>query len=277
MPEAGVEQLTDRLERKRLLAKARRLRVRADGFAGDGKFREAIECLEEVVLICPADETAFLRIGSLYQETRKLEPSLAAMRRAIALNPFQRMAHESVIQSLIDLGRISEAILSCTQLLAIHPASLYAREILCMAYLQIGEVDRSLRVSAELIRIDPHNPNHHFKSGMLFQQKGSFAQAVKALEIVLSMVPNRSELFREAERALEDIDEQQMSMIMTLLSDDRMFEIKFLRSPMAVLERGFVLSRSVMNRLRTVVRSVSQERHTPQMSLIQESTTRYYN
>jgi len=143
--------------------------------------------------------------------------------------------------------------------------------------LQIGEVDRSLRVSAELIRIDPHNPNHHFKSGMLFQQKGSFAQAVKALEIVLSMVPNRSELFREAERALEDIDEQQMSMIMTLLSDDRMFEIKFLRSPMAVLERGFVLSRSGMNRLRTVVRSVSQERHTPQMSLIQESTTRYYN
>jgi len=277
MPEAALGQQTDRSERRRLLARARRLRLRADGFAGDGRFREAIACLEEVVQICPADATSFLRIGSMYQETRKFESSLVAMRRAIALNPYQRMAHESVIQSLVDLGRLSEAIVGCTTLLDIHPASLFAREVLCMAYLQLGEVDRSLRISSELIRIDPRNPNHHFKSAMLFQQKGNLGSAIKAFEVVLAMVPDNSQLFKEAEEALEDIDEQQMGAIMTLLGDDRMFEIKFLRSPMVVLERGFVLSRSGMNRLRNVVRSVSQERQAPQSSYLQESTTRYYN
>jgi tetratricopeptide (TPR) repeat protein len=274
---AGISHHSDKSERRRLLAKARRLRTRADGFAGNGRFREAIACLEEVVLICPADETSYLKMGSLYQETRKYERSLDAMLHAIAINPGQRIAHEAVIQNLVDLGRLTEAIAGCAKLLSIHPSNLMAREVLCMAYMQQGDLERSLRISAELIRIDPYNPNHHFKSGMLLQQKGRLGPAIRAFEIVLAMVPNSSELFHDAEEALEEIDEQQMSAIMTLLGDDRMFEIKFLRSPMAVLERGFVLSRTGMNRLRNVIRSASQERHTPQASFLQESTTRYYN
>lgn len=276
MTEATVGVHAERSERRRLLARARRLRRRADDLTTAGRLEEALACLESVVQICPSDGHSFLRIGNLYWEADNFESSLTAIRRAVALNPMFRVPRERLAGVLIELGRFKEAIYSCEELLIYFPGSLLGREMLCLSYLQTGQPRLALRTVTELIQIDPTNPHHHFKRGMLLRNQGSIAPAINAFQRVQYVSAVGSTISCEAEEALFSLDEQQIDKILVLLKEDWLFELKFRQDAETIGERGFALSSKGMERLISRANEPVGHRSKP----YNESTylaARYYN
>ncbi|MGI4787472.1 MAG: tetratricopeptide repeat protein [Janthinobacterium lividum] len=237
-------------ERRRLLARARRLTQRALSLAGAGKLAEAIVCQDEVTEIRPQDATAFFRLGMLCREARRTEQAVQALRRSAHLSPGDRDPREALTETLVEASRYDEAILEARALLKIVPRSLFARDALSVAYLQIGKIDKALQVTGEMVWLDPLNPGHHFRRGLLFQQQGNLTAAVGEYTRALDMAHPESETYQDAEEALEMLDDEQTRQILLLASEDWFFLLKLRRDlAEAVSERCFCLSEEGLARL----------------------------
>ncbi len=237
-------------ERRRLLARARRLTQRALTLAGAGRLAEAIQCQDEVTAIRPEDARAFFRLGLLCREARRTEQAVEALRRSTHLRPGDRDPREALTETLVEAARYDEAILEARALLKIVPKSLFARDVLSVSYLQTGKIDKALQVTGEMIWLDPLNPSHHFRRGLLFQQKSNLAAAVGEYSRAVEMSHPESETYSDAEDALEMLDDEQTRQILLLASEDWFFGLK-LRQDLAeaVSKRGFCLSEDGLGRL----------------------------
>jgi tetratricopeptide (TPR) repeat protein len=237
-------------ERRRLQARARRLTQRASALAGAGKLAEAIQCQDEVTALRPQDAAAFFRLGMLCREARRTEQAVEALRRSTHLSPGDRDPREALTETLVEANRYDEAVLEARALLKIVPRSLFARDALSVAYLQLGKLEKALQVTGEMVWLDPLNPGHHFRRGLLFQQKGNLTAAVGEYSRVLDMAHPESETYADAEEALELLDDEQTRQILLLASEDWFFLLKLRRDlAEAVMERGFSLSEDGLARL----------------------------
>ena len=237
-------------ERRRLQARARRLTQRAVSLAGAGKIDEAIVCQDEVTALRPQDAAAFFRLGMLCREARRTEQAVQALRRSTHLSPGDRDPREALTETLVEANRYDEAILEARALIKVVPRSLFARDALSIAYLQVGKLDKALQVTGEMVWLDPLNPGHHFRRGLLFQQKGNLLAAVNEYGRALDMAHPESETYEDAEEALEMLDDEQTRQILLLASEDWFFLLKLRRDlAEAVSERGFCLSEDGIARL----------------------------
>ena len=251
MPSAEAVSFADPAERKRRLARARRLARRAATLAGAGRVAEAIACQSEVADLRPNDPLAFLRLGLLLREARQVEPAVRALRRAAALNPDLRDSREALLATLLDGGRYEEITTEARALLQVAPRSVFARDILSIAYLQLGQLDNALRTVGELIMLDPRSPDHFMKRAMLLHQKGNAAGAIRDYERVLAMAPEDSEAYEAAASNLSAIDDDNLRQIAMLAGEDRLFAMRLYRdSTEAYRERGFHLSEEGTARLK---------------------------
>ncbi len=241
-------------ERRRLLARARRLTQRALTLAGAGKLAEAIQCQDEVTAIRPEDATAFFRLGLLCREARRTEQAVEALRRSTHLSPGDRDPREALTETLVEASRYEEAVTEARALLKIVPKSLFARDALSISYLQLGKLDKALQVTGEMVWLDPLNPGHHFRRGLLFQQKSNLTAAVGEYSRALDMSHPESETYTDAEEALEMLDDDQTRQILLLASEDWFFLLKLRRDlAEAVTERGFCLSEGGLARLHHLI------------------------
>jgi tetratricopeptide (TPR) repeat protein len=237
-------------ERRRLLARARRLAQRAETLAEKGRFAEAIVCQSEVTSLRPADSVAFFRLGLLCREARRTDQAVQALRQATNLSPTDRDPREALTETLVEASRYDEAVQEARALIKMVPRSLFARDVLSVSYLQLGRLDKALQVTGEMIWLDPLNPNHHFRRGLLFQQQGNLKAAVGAYGRALDMAHPESETHEDAEEAMEELDDSQTRQILLLASEDRLFLLKLRRDlAEATQERGFFLSEDGMGRL----------------------------
>ena len=241
-------------DRRRLLARARRLTQRALTLASAGKLAEAIRCQDEVTAIRPEDATAFFRLGLLCREARRTEQAVEALRRSTHLSPGDRDPREALTETLVEASRYDEAITEARALLKIVPKSLFARDALSISYLQVGKLDKALQVTGEMVWLDPLNPGHHFRRGLLFQQKGNLTASVGEYSRALDMSHPESETYTDAEEALEMLDDDQTRQILLLASEDWFFLLKLRRDlAEAVTERGFCLSEDGLARLHHLI------------------------
>ena len=241
-------------DRRRLLARARRLTQRASTLAGAGKLAEAIRCQDEVTALRPEDATAFFRLGLLCREARRTEQAVEALRRSTHLRPGDRDPREALTETLVEASRYDEAITEARALLKIVPKSLFARDALSISYLQVGKLDKALQVTGEMVWLDPLNPGHHFRRGLLFQQKGNLTAAIGEYSRALDMSHPESETYTDAEEALEMLDDDQTRQILLLASEDWFFLLKLRRDlAESVTERGFCLSEEGLARLHHLI------------------------
>ncbi|MEW6324412.1 MAG: hypothetical protein AB1515_03390 [Nitrospirota bacterium] len=67
-----------------------------------------IQQLEKILALDPADPSTHFGLGKAYGEEEQWEPSAAAYRQAIALQPDYTAAYEGLSQALRALGRTEE-------------------------------------------------------------------------------------------------------------------------------------------------------------------------
>ena len=215
---------------------------RADVLIARGQIDKAITHLRKLITDLPDSTRGHLRIASLLHEKRQSSEAIEILRGVVSRAPDAALAREVLAEMCLDVGRPQEAIDHCRALLKISARSLFARDILSAAYLQCGKLDESLRVIQEMIYLDPLDASHHFKKGVLLQQKGYLRSATESFLRVLNMEPD-SEAAEESRAALEMLDSCQIRQIITLAVEDIPFRLRLQRHPeTAVTDKGFLLS-----------------------------------
>ncbi|UHG89299.1 OmpA family protein [Spirosoma oryzicola] len=94
-------------------AKAKELYNQAIKLFGERKANEAIPFMEQAVKQDPDFVDAYLKLGQLYEFTRRYEPAVAAYRNAIKIqpdSPASGAAYQSLSNTLLRLGRYAEAL-----------------------------------------------------------------------------------------------------------------------------------------------------------------------
>ncbi|MFD2571809.1 OmpA family protein [Spirosoma soli] len=93
--------------------KAQELYAQSIKLFGERKANEAIPFMEQAVKVDPNFSDAYLKLGQLYEFTKRFEPAMAAYRNAIKLqpdSPASGAAYQSLSTALLRLGRYSEAL-----------------------------------------------------------------------------------------------------------------------------------------------------------------------
>ncbi|WP_460979701.1 OmpA family protein [Spirosoma knui] len=94
-------------------AKAKELYAQSIKLFGERKANDAIPFMEQAVKLDPNFSDAYLKLGQLYEFTKRFEPAIVAYRNAIKLQPDNAAsgaAYQSLSNTLLRLGRYSEAI-----------------------------------------------------------------------------------------------------------------------------------------------------------------------
>ncbi|MCW3060704.1 MAG: repeat-containing protein [Capsulimonas sp.] len=265
-------------ESRRMQARARRLAKRAETLASEGRVDEAIACQAEVVNLQPENAVAMLKLGILFREARRIDAALTAFRKASFLNPNHRDSREALIDTLLETGRFPEVIAEAKVLLSMLPRSIFARDVLSIAYLQVGQIEKALHVTAEMVRLDPYSPSHHYKRALLFQQQGNVPGAVREFSRARDLAEENTDLYDEAEEALDALDEFQMRQILLLASEDWHFQHQLrTNADDAVAERGYALSDEGLTRIRHLTQEHFSEVPQGQADASNWGGARYYN
>lgn len=93
--------------------KAQELYAQSIRLFSERKAGEAIPYMEQAVKLDPAYADAYIKLGQLYEFTKRFEPAMAAYRDAVRLqpdSPASGAAYQALANTLMRLGRYSEAL-----------------------------------------------------------------------------------------------------------------------------------------------------------------------
>ncbi len=120
---------------------------------GEGRIGDAIQAYEKALKLNPEDGYTYLMLGILYEDKKTVEKAAHYFKKGESLYP--------------------------------HKIDFYnARG---MVYFQGGKLDKAATDVKEALKIDPKSPLSHFLLGNIYEEEGSFAEAVTEYQIVSNM------------------------------------------------------------------------------------------
>lgn len=140
-----------------------------------GRFKQAVEHLEQAAAIAPSFADAQQNLASAHMELRQYEQAAVAFRAVVGLKPNDPEAHRNLGRALREIGRLDEALACYDEALAIDPN---------------------------------HAPTYNSK-GNLLRDLGRFEEAIQHYQRSLDLDPGAPQVFNNAAntlRAMGDID-----------------------------------------------------------------------
>jgi len=169
-----------------------------------GRHLEATVVLNKAVRLNPDLPSAYFTLGDSYEELGERERSIAAFeeavktyRRAIKLDPGDKVAHEFLAHSYERLGRYEEALEAYKQAIAIEPNDPGNHSSLGGVYKQLGLYEEAIEAYRQAIKIDP-NYNHARAYSYLssaYRELGRHEEALQPLRRYLETNPNDATSF----------------------------------------------------------------------------------
>jgi tetratricopeptide (TPR) repeat protein len=140
--------------------------------------------------------------------------------------------------SLLERGRIPQAIAAAKAVLNSDPNHLGGLELLARAHWRGGHFAETLDTLRHLVRLNPYEPGYHFMAGSAHQALGHYGDAVRSYSRCLD--GENEPLGRAAAAAIRELETWQESLIADLLRTDRPFQADYANSPFeACRKRGF--------------------------------------
>ena len=103
------------------------------------RFDEAVAALAKALELNPASWSAHLMLGSVYLRRNRLEDATAEYSRAISANSRSAAAHEGLARVALELERYTESATEAGRALSIDPGLQNARYIKAMALIRAGD------------------------------------------------------------------------------------------------------------------------------------------
>lgn len=159
-------------------------------FCHHGQLGEAVQILDGALKYHPNSIVLHRRLGEVYILGNKMEKALDHFEQLVKLDPscsesYSRISKISLkkhydVQNLDQYRRQVEA----------HPVNSSYREDLAMAYYCAGQYQQAINELVKACRLDYTNPDYPKSLGIMLLDLGAYEDAVRQLNVSLSMRPN---------------------------------------------------------------------------------------
>ena len=171
-----------------------RLFNKAAALSEKGRYTAAIPAWQQALALNPDDDRAQNSLGAALASTGKPAEAVPHFEKAVALNPDFDEAQSGLGAALMATGRIAEAIPRYEKALEINPENAEALANLGAAFAQSGRLNEGILRLERAVALDPEFLGARANLGMALLQKGEPGQAAPHLEKAVALDPRSAPL-----------------------------------------------------------------------------------
>lgn len=156
-------------------------------------YDEAVLKLNEAITKVADCDQCHVQLGDIYARQKQNEPSEAAFKKAIEINPKSAAAWDGLAALYNSTNRLDLAADAAAKAMELHGAdgggdatSAYNTGAIMM---NSGKVAEAKVQFQRAIQLDPTMAEAHFQLGMTFINEGNVAEAIKSLDQYLALAP----------------------------------------------------------------------------------------
>jgi predicted TPR repeat methyltransferase len=174
-------------------------------FKQTGKLQESLIANQRALAISPNDAQAHSNLGLTLQELGRLEDAEASYSKAIAINPNYAEAHGNLGITLQELGRLEDAEASYSKAIAINPNYAEAHNNLGNTLKELGRVEEAAASYSKAIVIKPNYAEAHSNLGIALQELGRLEDAEASYSKAIAINPNYAEAQNNLGNTLKEL------------------------------------------------------------------------
>ncbi len=182
-----------------IMAKALKIIVTKDKFDQgvqfyqQGKFEEAIEAFEDVIINKPDFAEGYYNLGMACLRQGDPERAIEVIHKAIELKPDFIEAYFGLGQAYIDKGQEEGATEIFKKAVAINPNNAKIYVNLGALYFSTNRDDLAMEAFLKAIELDPSLPNTYYQLGLLYYKKQQIDESIESFEKYLELAPQASD------------------------------------------------------------------------------------
>ena len=177
-----------------------------------GHHREAIQCYDEALRLCPQDSKVYNNRGTAYRALGQHERALQDYGKAIELNPRYPHAYNNQGLVYLALGQYEQALKDFGMVIQLHPWYPYAYNNRGLVYRALGQSERAIQDFTEAIRLDPTNPKASYNRGLTYQMMGKTEEALQDFNEAIRLNPGYSKAFFNRGISLAGLGDKKRSL-----------------------------------------------------------------
>jgi len=156
-----------------------------------GKIKEAIDFLKQVIQNVPDNPELMIYLGSFYEETGELAKALETLKQGIKIDPDNSKLHFRLGIVYDKLGRKDDSIETMKTVIKLDPKNASALNYLGYTYADLGKnLDEAERLIKEALKYRPNDGYITDSLGWVYFKKGLYTKALKLLEKAISLAPD---------------------------------------------------------------------------------------
>jgi len=172
-------------------------RKSAEQYAEEGKFKEAVIELKNVIQLDPENDEIFYDLGEVYVQLNYETDAFHSFVRATTINPDNLKAQLRVGQILLMGKKTKEARKIATRIIQKAPDNIEAIHLLSSVLIQERNLDLAIKYLKKAARIDPANFKTYIFLAHLYYFKGDLARAEKLYLTALSLDRSSRDTYME--------------------------------------------------------------------------------
>jgi tetratricopeptide (TPR) repeat protein len=168
-------------------------KVLAAVFKRTGRLQQSLIANQKVVALLPNDAQAHSNMGNTLQKLGREEEAEASYKKAIAIKPDLAVAHSNLGNTLKELGRVVEAEASYRKAIAIQPDLAEAHFNLGNALQELGRLEEAENSYRKAVVIKPEYAEAHSNLGNTLKELGRLEDAKASYIKAIAIQPDLAE------------------------------------------------------------------------------------
>ena len=161
----------------------------------------------------PANSDAWFAVGTAQQNLKRLEPAVAAYRRALRINPEDADAWNNLGNTYADLKRYDDAIAAYRQALRINPEGDYAWNNLGNTYADLKRYDDAIAAYRQALLINPEYTDVWRNLGNTYSDFERYDDAIAAYRQALRINPEDADAWYKLGSTYDDLKRYDDSIV----------------------------------------------------------------
>ena len=173
-------------------------------YKGLGKLDESIEAFTKALAIKPDFAEAYNNKGNTLIKQDKLDESIEAFTKALEIKPEFAEAYNNMGNALQKQGKLHKSIEAFTKALAIKPGYAEAFYNMGNALQEQGKLEKAIKAYNEVLAIKPNYADAYNNMGNALKDQGKLEEAIEAHNKALAIKPNNAKAYNNIGNALKD-------------------------------------------------------------------------
>ena len=174
-------------------------------FKQTGKLQESLIANQRAVAISPNDAAAHSNLGITLKEFGRLADAETSYKKAIAIKPNYPQAHFNLGITLQELGRLADAEASYNNAIALKPDYTQAHYNLANTLQELGRLEDSEVSYRKAIALKPDLAGAHSNLGNTLMELGRHEEAVTSYKKAISLQPDLAEAHHNLGETLKEL------------------------------------------------------------------------